>query len=59
MLESDSHSIKKFISELPVRKIPGIGNVTEHILSGLGIKTCGDILLKKLDIYTVFKQSSS
>lgn len=32
-----------FLENLPVRKIPGVGPVTEKQLLGLGIKTCGDL----------------
>lgn len=29
--------------DMPVRKIPGYGRVTERCLEGLGVETCGDI----------------
>ena len=32
--------VSRFIAEMPVRKIPGIGTVTEQILDGLDFKTC-------------------
>jgi DNA polymerase kappa len=35
--------IISFMQDLPCRKIPGIGRVTERILSSLGVETCGDI----------------
>nr|XP_019011014.1 DNA polymerase kappa subunit [Kwoniella pini CBS 10737]OCF49795.1 DNA polymerase kappa subunit [Kwoniella pini CBS 10737] len=35
--------ITKFMRDLPVRKIPGFGRVTERCLEGLGVETCGDI----------------
>jgi DNA polymerase IV len=37
-----------FLENLPVRKIPGVGPVTEKELVKLGIKTCGDLALKDL-----------
>ena len=43
---------------LPVRKIPGIGNVSEQFLEGLNIKTCKDILDKILDIKIGFGDNS-
>ncbi len=33
-----------FVRELPVRKVPGIGRVTEQSCHRLGIRTCGDFL---------------
>lgn len=36
--------IEDFLKDLPVRKIPGVGPVTEVRLSKLGILTCDDLL---------------
>lgn len=33
----------RFLAPLPVRKIPGVGKVTEKDLRGLGIRTVGDL----------------
>ena len=33
----------EFLKDLPVRKIPGVGPVTEEGLHQLGIKTCGEL----------------
>jgi nucleotidyltransferase/DNA polymerase involved in DNA repair len=33
--------VKDFMAKMPIRKIPGIGNVSEQILLGLGIENCG------------------
>jgi len=33
----------KFLAPLPVRKVPGIGKVTEKALRGLGIETVGEL----------------
>jgi len=33
----------RFLAPLPVRKIPGIGEVTERALRALGIETVGQI----------------
>ncbi len=41
-------SIGNFLENLPVRKIPGVGPVTEKELLKLGIKTCGDLALKDI-----------
>jgi DNA polymerase-4 len=35
--------VQDFLKNLPVRKMPGIGPVSEKRLIGLGIATCGDL----------------
>lgn len=35
--------VADFLHPLPVRKIPGVGPVTESSLKALGIQTCGDL----------------
>lgn len=40
---NDRVSIMKFMEDLPVRKVNGIGRVFERELDAVGIKTCGDI----------------
>ncbi|CAG8519469.1 5656_t:CDS:2, partial [Racocetra fulgida] len=42
-LQNNVDDIMNFIRPLSVRKIPGIGRVTEKILSEMDIKTCGEI----------------
>ncbi len=37
------HQIEKFLVALPVRKIPGVGKVTERVLTEMGIATVGDL----------------
>jgi len=37
------HQIEKFLVGLPVRKIPGVGKVTERVLTEMGIATVGDL----------------
>lgn len=36
--------VADFVRELPVRKVPGIGKVTESVCKRLGIRNCGDFL---------------
>lgn len=38
--------VSQFVSELPVRKIPGVGPVTEKQLKLLKIETCSDLVSK-------------
>ncbi|CAK9315718.1 unnamed protein product [Citrullus colocynthis] len=60
ILPNDRRAIVTFISSLPIRKIGGIGKVTEHILKGaLGINTCEEMLLKGGHLCALFSQSSA
>ncbi|KIR54036.1 DNA polymerase kappa subunit [Cryptococcus gattii Ru294] len=49
-LAFDRATIVRFMRDLPVRKIPGFGRVTERCLEGLEIETCGDIYEKRMDL---------
>ena len=40
------HEVADFLQNLPVSKIPGVGKKLVDILTRLGAKTCGDVLLK-------------
>ncbi|KAF9653959.1 DNA/RNA polymerase [Thelephora ganbajun] len=42
-LEFDPEVIRGFMRELPIRKIPGIGRVTERLLDAIRVKSCGDV----------------
>lgn len=35
--------VQNFLKDLPVRKMPGIGPVTEKRLTGMNLRTCGDL----------------
>jgi DNA polymerase IV len=52
------NEVPEFMAELPVRKIPGIGAVTEQKLQQRGITTCGELQrfsrLQLLDIFGKF-----
>lgn len=50
--------INKFMSTLPVKKLPGIGKVNEMIMSGLNIYTCKDMIDKAADIYINFTENA-
>lgn len=49
-LEFDRAVITRFMRDLPVRKIPGFGRVTERCLEGLGVETCGQIYDKRQEL---------
>lgn len=45
----------EFMSNLPIRKVPGIGRVSERWLRGLGVNTVGDIFKKRGKLYLVVR----
>ncbi|XP_019251929.1 PREDICTED: DNA polymerase kappa isoform X2 [Nicotiana attenuata] len=60
VLPNDRSAIMTFISSLPIRKIGGIGKVTERILKDVfGITTCEDLLQKSSFICALFSRSSA
>ncbi|XP_026391442.1 DNA polymerase kappa isoform X1 [Papaver somniferum] len=60
VLPNDRTAVRTFISSLPIRKIGGIGKVTESLLREvLGIKTCDEMLVKRAFLYALFSSSSS
>ncbi|KAF8608693.1 DNA/RNA polymerase [Ceratobasidium sp. AG-I] len=44
-------SVMAFTQNLSVRKMPGIGRVFERVLESLGVKTCGDVLAHRAQLY--------
>lgn len=53
-----AEDVSNFIASLPVRKIGGIGNVTEQLLQAVGVQNCQDILEKKGLISLLFSELS-
>ena len=43
MIANERTTVMKFMRDLPVRKVNGVGRVFERELDAVGIKTCGDI----------------
>lgn len=50
-LEPDRDVVLKFVRSLPIRKISGIGRVSEQMLKALGIETCEDLYTKRDLLY--------
>ena len=50
-LEPDRDVVLKFVYSLPIRKISGIGRVSEQMLKALGIETCEDLYTKRDLLY--------
>ncbi|KAL3614350.1 hypothetical protein CASFOL_042424 [Castilleja foliolosa] len=60
VLPNERMAVMAFISTLPVRKIGGIGKVTENILNGVcGITTCEEMLQKSSFICALFSSTSA
>ncbi|KIM45299.1 hypothetical protein M413DRAFT_441982 [Hebeloma cylindrosporum] len=55
-LQFDAQSIKAFMHDLSIRKVPGIGRVNERLLEAIGIKTCGDIYTQRAVLSLMDKQ---
>lgn len=51
----DAEGVKRFLAPLSVRKIPGVGKVSEKILNEIGVFTCSDILKHARKLYSFFK----
>lgn len=58
-LPNDRDKIIDFMSILPIRKVPGIGAVTEAILKSLNIELCGDIIEKRSIVQILFSNLQS
>jgi DNA polymerase IV len=37
------HQVERFLTDLPVRKIPGVGKATEKVMTEIGVATVGDL----------------
>ena len=54
ILGTTRDDILKFLRDLPVRKMYGIGKTLERILNEFDIKTCGDLLAKRATMLALF-----
>lgn len=57
-LANDRRAILEFMSDLPVRKVNGIGKVFERQLDAIGVKKCRDIYIKRALLSRLFGQKS-
>jgi len=58
VLPPTREAILQFLEDAPVRKIPGIGRVTETLLGGLGIRTGRDLFEHRAALSHVFGPKS-
>ena len=49
LLEVPTSGEKAFLAPLPIDKLPGIGEKTQNVLNGLGIRTLGELAAMPLD----------
>lgn len=57
-LPNERRAILEFMSDLPVRKVNGIGKVFERQLDAIGVKKCRDIYTKRALLSRLFGQKS-
>jgi DNA polymerase kappa len=55
-LPFDRKTIIRFMHDLSIRKIQGVGRVNERLLEAVGIKTCGDIFTHRVTLSLMDKQ---
>ena len=56
-LDFTEEEIMNFMKTLPCRKIQGVGKVHDLVLSGLGIKTCQDMIDRATEIYVNYSET--
>ncbi|CEH16375.1 Predicted DNA damage inducible protein [Ceraceosorus bombacis] len=59
LVPANATDIMHFMHDLPVRKVSGIGRVTERYLEALGIDTCGDIWEKRVVLALTLRHPES
>ncbi|XP_067838799.1 DNA polymerase kappa [Heptranchias perlo] len=57
-IPADRDAVMNFIKNLSIRKVPGIGKVTEKMLNALGITTCTDLYQQGALLSLLFSESS-
>jgi len=58
-LQPNSQDILQFVSTLSIRKVGGVGNVSEQLLKAVGVQTCQDLYTKRGEIRLLFSEGSS
>ncbi|KAH8556279.1 hypothetical protein BGW37DRAFT_6820 [Umbelopsis sp. PMI_123] len=57
-LKNELADIKEFVNPLSIRKIPGVGRVTERVLNALNVKTCQDIYPQRAMLFKLLSDIS-
>ncbi|NWT55452.1 POLK polymerase, partial [Erythrocercus mccallii] len=51
-------AVLEFLKDLPIRKVPGVGKVTEKMLKALGIVTCSELYQQRALLSLLFSEVS-
>ncbi|NXG30314.1 POLK polymerase, partial [Dromaius novaehollandiae] len=54
----ERQAVLDFVKDLPIRKVPGIGKVTEKMLKALGIVTCSELYQQRALLSLLFSETS-
>ncbi|NWX43799.1 POLK polymerase, partial [Steatornis caripensis] len=54
----ERQAVLDFLKDLPIRKVPGIGKVTEKMLKALGIVTCSELYQQRAMLSLLFSEAS-
>ncbi|XP_036382733.1 DNA polymerase kappa [Megalops cyprinoides] len=57
-IPAERQTVLDFIQDLPIRKVPGIGKVTEKMLGALGITSCSQLRQKVALLSLLFSETS-
>ncbi|XP_039614353.1 DNA polymerase kappa isoform X1 [Polypterus senegalus] len=57
-IPNNQQAVMDFIKDLPIRKVPGIGKVTEKMLKALGITTCSELCQQGALLSLLFSETS-
>ncbi|NWV22002.1 POLK polymerase, partial [Origma solitaria] len=57
-ISPERQAVLDFLKDLPIRKVPGIGKVTEKMLKALGIVTCSDLYQQRALLSLLFSEVS-
>ncbi|KRZ76264.1 Coronin-like protein cor-1 [Trichinella papuae] len=58
-MRADRNFIVDFLRNLPIRKVCGIGAVTEALLNGLGVSTCGELYQRRGILALAFSERNA
>jgi DNA polymerase kappa len=58
MVPNDRAEVLRFMRDLPVRKVNGVGRVFERELAAVGIKTCGDVFTERQYLLPLFGEKA-
>ncbi|NXU17831.1 POLK polymerase, partial [Pardalotus punctatus] len=57
-ISPERQAVLDFLKDLPIRKVPGIGKVTEKMLKALGIVTCSELYQQRALLSILFSEVS-